>query len=118
AFFFGNDHGDYFRASGFALSSRRELPRNGAVELSASAFAEVQRSVEKGTDISLPHWTRDRTFRPNPAIDSADQIGLDLSVRARHGLDPNGFRGAATLSTRAEAGSFSFLKPSAEFLLT
>jgi len=110
AFFFGRDDGDYYRAAGIALTSEHRT--SSSTSLMLRAYGERQASMEKGTDVSFPHWLRDRVFRDNPAADEADQVGGDVRLQYNHGLDPSGFRVGFDARTRAETGDYRFAQPS------
>jgi hypothetical protein len=109
AFALGRDNGDYYSATG--VSVNRRLGENTGFEVGLGVYAELQRSLEKRTDASIPAWTVDRTFRPNPAADEADQVGATATARWRRGLDPGGFRAGADASLLAEQGTYGFARP-------
>jgi hypothetical protein len=116
AFAFGRDDGDYYQTLGAALSTDMSLRWN--VQLGTRLYVEQQRPMAKQTDASIPGWTADRLFRPNPPADPADQIGLDVRVGARRGLNPDGFRGTIEAGLMAEQGTFSFGRPSVAIFTT
>jgi hypothetical protein len=116
ALFFGRDDGDYYRALGVGLTSEHTLTPAVSVELSTSA--ERHTSVEKETDASLPNWTGDRTFRDNPPVDEADQVGAEIRALFNHGLDPSAFRFGFEATLRGETGTYQFVRPSAAVFTT
>jgi hypothetical protein len=116
AFAFGRDDGDYYRALGAGIALDQSPGMGTSLRL--RAYAERQDGIEKGTDVSIPHWTRDRVFRDNPAADEADQLGFEAGARLSRGLDPVGFRGRLDLNLLAETGDFRFARPSAEAFVT
>lgn len=104
---FGRDDGEYFRAAGGELIVRPPVTRRQWYDL--RLFAERQSRARVETDFSVPHLLdSDRGFRPNLLADRADQIGAALTLRAQHGLDPEGLRVGADLTLDAGRGSFDF----------
>lgn len=78
------DDGEYFRTLGAEFTAGN----TNAGWWSFRAYAERQRPAEVETSASLPRlFNSDRSFRPNIAADSADQVGAALT-----------FRGARTVS--------------------
>ena len=103
----GRDDGDYYRAAGLTLTA---LPVVTAQQtFSVRVYAERQRSARKQTDFSFPHVLHsDHLFRPNIVADSADQVGLALTLRAQRGYDPEGARWGADVSVDGGAGTYGF----------
>lgn len=111
ALFLGRDDGDYFRALGVELLATP--PRAAPQWYAWRLFAEQQRAAEKQTEFSLPRlFDGDRSFRPNPAADRAEQVGASLLLRAARALDPAGVRWTADVRLEAQAGTFGFGRPS------
>jgi hemolysin activation/secretion protein len=106
-FLLGRDDGDYYRSAGLALTA---LPVVTAQQtFSVRVYAERQRSVRKQTDFSLPHTLHsDHVFRPNIVADSADQVGVAITLRAQRGYDPEGARWGAEASLDGGAGTYGF----------
>lgn len=113
ALFFGRDDGDYFRALGAELVRR---PAASADGLTWRAYLEHQSGARKHTDFSIPGLFGDADFRENIRADDADQVGAEIALRGTRGLNPAGWRGAATLSLQGEAGSYGFVRPSVRLL--
>lgn len=108
----GSDVGDYYRATGLALESASD--GLAARAWSWRLFAERQRPVEGETEFNLARavgWSRD--FRPNPAADTADQVGAEASLSFSRGLDPAALRTSLRLDLLAEAGDYRFVRPGA-----
>lgn len=107
AFFLGRDDGDYFRTLGVELSQAPAptLPQYATWRV----YAEHQRAATKTTDISLPRlFDTTRTFRPNIVADSADQIGVAVTVHGARGLNPDGVRWSWDFAMDGSAGTFAF----------
>ena len=72
------DDGEYFRALGTEFTA--ENPNAGW--WSFRAWYQQERSVEVGTQASIPHlFNEANTFRPNIVADSATQAGASLTLR-------------------------------------
>jgi hypothetical protein len=110
AFAFGRDEGDYYRSLG-ARVGLEQVPALG-MSVRLGAYVERQSAVEKRTDVSIPNWSRDRIFRPNPQADAAEQLGMDLHLQTSRGFDPLAFRGGLEARFMAETGSYRFARPS------
>lgn len=111
ALLFGRDEGDYFRATGLSASIRRRFSRwnRGAIEL--TAFAEHQTTLERNTGRSLRGGD---SFRANPVADRASQLGLEVALETRTGVDADNFRGGITARVGGEVGDFVFARGSLE----
>ncbi|MBM4186571.1 MAG: hypothetical protein FJ206_04590 [Gemmatimonadetes bacterium] len=76
-FFSQRDDGQYFRATGVDA-----VITSGGGGLVLRGYLEAQRPAQRETDFSLPHlFNGDRVFRPNLRADTADQIGLAVTVK-------------------------------------
>jgi hypothetical protein len=113
----GRDDGDYYRSAGLALTA---LPAVTAQQsFSLRVYAERQRSAAKRTDVSLPHALHsDHRFRPNVVADSADQIGIALTLRAQRGFDPEAARWGADVTLDGGAGTYGFGRAGATLRVT
>lgn len=107
---FGNDEGDYFRATGVELAGSPAgiAPRWYEWRL----FAERQSAAEAHTDFSVRRLLdRDHRFRPSIDAPDAEQLGARLALRTSRGLDPVGFRWHAALLVEAATGTFDYVRP-------
>ena len=110
ALLFGRDDGDYYRALG--IEAARE-PAGGSNGLSWRVFGEVQRGAERNTHVSLARAFGGDGFRENIVADDAEQVGLQVGLRATRGANPMGWRGGGSVSLLASAGSYRFVQPAA-----
>lgn len=102
AFFLGNDNGDYYRASGAAVAWRSPALARESFEL--RLFGERQRSVAKETDFALfKAFSEGWTFRPNPAVDEADVVGVEVRLAPWWGSDPTRTQFGLELDARGAA---------------
>src|SRR5712691_7718597 len=107
AFVLGRDDGDYFRATGAELTIAPPvtLPQRFTIRL----YAERQRRALKRTDFSLPHALHaDHVFRPNITADSADQLGVSLTMRTQRGIDPERPQWTADVTLDGGVGTYRF----------
>ncbi|HSJ24117.1 MAG TPA: hypothetical protein VK929_05560 [Longimicrobiales bacterium] len=110
AFVLGRDEADYFRATGAELAFRPAdvHPQWWDVRL----FAERQQAVATEIDFHVRRLADDqRTFRPNPPADAADQAGATLRLRAAGQGSVAAPRWAAELELHGETGDFTFARP-------
>ncbi len=113
----GRDDGEYYRSAGLGLTVLPVLTSQQT--FSVRVYAERQRSVRKETDFSFPHTLHsDHVFRPNIVADSADQVGVAITLRAQRGYDPEGARWGADVSLDGGAGTFGFGRASGSVRLT
>jgi hypothetical protein len=101
---FGRDEGEYYRATGAALTlappplSRQSWQLRGYVEL--------QDAVERTTHIAVPRLWGDSVFRPNIVADEATQYGALLRFRPWWGTDPLRAQFGVDIMAQAELGDF------------
>jgi hypothetical protein len=108
----GRDDGDYYRALGVELGL---TPWTGGSPAHGwRIFAERHSAVEKNTDFHFRNRTSAVELRPNPQADEADQFGVAGTVRLQRGLDPGRPRGGVAFDVRAEAGTFTLVRPGVE----
>ncbi|MGH7477081.1 MAG: hypothetical protein ACRELD_12380 [Longimicrobiales bacterium] len=110
ALLFGNDEGDYYRATGVELVG---LPRPMLGErFQWRLFAEHHTPVRAHTDFSLRHaLDSSRGFRPNLLAVRADQVGIAARLRVDRGLDATGWRGGVIGRLEAATGSYAYARP-------
>jgi hypothetical protein len=113
----GRDDGYYFRSAGIGVTV---LPAVTAQQtFSVRVYAERQRSAAKRTDFSLPHALHsDHLFRPNVIVDSADQLGAEVTLRAQRGFDPAKPRWSVDVGVDGGAGTYGFSRGSAVLRMT
>jgi hypothetical protein len=114
AFFFGQDDGLYYRATGLEVLVS---PDDGPARSGLRLYVERQREAEQNTDFSLRQLVNDdHRFGPNIEAERADQWGAHLRLGVDRGLDPAGLRGGARFDVMAETGTYSFIRPGLTFL--
>jgi hypothetical protein len=86
ALLFGRDEGEYFRATGAALTLAPPAQRRRAWD--ARFYAEAHRGVTRGTHIALPRAWSDSIFRDNIAALPTQQAGAAVRFRPWWGTDP------------------------------
>jgi hypothetical protein len=104
----GRDEGEYFRASGAALT----LAPPGSRRRSWQARIHVERhdAVERNTHVAVPRLWTDSVFRPNIAADQATQYGITLTGRPWWGSDPLHAQFGIDAMLQAEAGDFEHVR--------
>jgi hypothetical protein len=110
ALMFGRDEGEYYRASGVALTWAPPSIRRRTWEL--TGYAEYQNDVERGTHFALPRLWSDSVFRPNVMAAEALQYGGMLQVRPWWGTDPIRPQGGMELMVQGETGEFDLARAS------
>ncbi len=106
----GDDHGQYYRATGASLQYHRSA---GAIRGEVSVFHERQRAVELGTDFFVLDPVRDAVPDPVIPATAGDVSGARGSVSFFRGLDPNGLIVTGAVQGEAGAGDFSYRRLSA-----
>jgi hypothetical protein len=104
ALLFGRDEGEYYRATGAALTWAPPATRRRAWDL--TSYVEHQDDVERNTHVALPRMWNDSVFRPNITADEATQYGAALRVRPWWGTDPMRAQFGMDLLMQAEAGDY------------
>ena len=97
AFLFGRDRGEYFGATGADLTWRP--PATARQSFSVRAYAERQTPAESNIGFALFRaFDEEWDFRPNLAADEVDEVGGEVRLSPRWGVD----------SERAEFGAEFF----------
>jgi hypothetical protein len=112
---FGNDHGQYYRATGGGVGYRRSGKR---VRLDVEGFYEAQRSVSLGTDFFLLQGIRHDTVDALLPAQRLDVGGVRGTLGWFHGLDPNGLIVTGTLLGEAAEGDASYRRAAATLSLS
>jgi hypothetical protein len=86
ALMFGRDAGEYYRASGAALTWAPPSTRRRTRDV--TAYAEYQNDVARTTHVALPRLWTDSVFRPNIRAAEAMQYGGTFRLRPWWGTDP------------------------------
>ncbi|MEJ2319531.1 MAG: BamA/TamA family outer membrane protein [Gemmatimonadales bacterium] len=107
ALFLGTDDGQYFRATGVALSAGRVFSQ---LRLDGSLFAQRQRTAEKNTDFSIPHLITDNKFQPVIRADSGDVVGLSTRLRVWSSPESPGPAISGTVWGELGAGDFEYAR--------
>ena len=110
ALMFGRDEGEYYRASGAALTWAPPSIRRRSWEL--TGYAEYQNDVERETHFALPRLWTDSVFRPNVMAAEALQYGGMLQYRPWWGTDPIRPQGGMELMVQGETGEFDLARAS------
>jgi hypothetical protein len=105
ALLLGRDEGEYYRASGAALTVAPPPTARRAWEL--TTYAERQAAAARGTQLALPRLWTDSVFRANIHADAASQVGARLVARPWWGTDPYRIQAGLEVMLQAEAGDFS-----------
>jgi hypothetical protein len=104
ALLFGRDEGEYYRASGVALTWAPPLSRRRSWDI--TGYAEYQNDVARNTHVALPRLWDEVVFRPNIAADEATQYGARLRLRPWWGSDPLRAQFGIDVMLQAETGDF------------
>jgi hypothetical protein len=104
----GRDEGEYFRATGGALSLRPPADRRQWWE--ARVHAERHDDVARNTHVALPRAWTDSVFRPNIVADEASQYGIMLLARPWWGSDPHAAQLGVAAMLQAETGDFQHVR--------
>jgi hypothetical protein len=110
ALMFGRDEGEYYRASGAALTWAPPSIRRRSWEL--TGYAEYQNDVERETHFALPRLWTDSVFRPNVMAAEALQYGGMLQYRPWWGTDPIRPQGGMEMMVQGETGEFDLARAS------
>jgi hypothetical protein len=110
ALMFGRDEGEYYRASGAALTWAPPSIRRRSWEL--TGYAEYQNDVERETHFALPRLWTDSVFRPNVMAAEALQYGGMLQYRPWWGTDPIRPQGGMEIMVQGETGEFDLARAS------
>ena len=106
---FGRDDGDYFQASGAALTWTPSAARPAWYRV--RLFAEWQEPVASATQVSLFHWLGwDNGFRPATSAARAEQAGVEAMVSPWWGSDPTRPAAGFQLALDGERGDFDFAR--------
>ena len=107
AFLFGRDDGDYFQATGAALTIAPPVAMRPWYR--ARVYGERQAPAARETNESLARWLdADPGFRPGAPAARADQAGIELALTPWWGLDPARPGVGLELGLQAEGGDFDF----------
>lgn len=104
ALLFGQDAGEYYRASGASLTWAPPSSRRRWWDI--SGYAEYQNDVERNTHVSLPRIWNDSVFRSNIVAAEAMQYGGFLQVRPWRGTDPLRAQFGMELTLQGETGDY------------
>lgn len=104
ALLFGRDEGEYYRATGAALTWAPPTVRRRSWDL--TAYVEYQDDVDRNTHVAFTRLWNDSVFRPNITADEATQYGAALRVRPWWGTDPTRAQFGIDLLVHAEAGDY------------
>jgi len=111
ALLFGRDDGEYFRASGAALTWTAPPERRQDWDL--TGYAEYQNDVARNTHIAFPRLWSDSVFRTNITADEAAQYGALMRYRPWWGTDPMRRQVGVELMLQGEAGDYRHARASA-----
>ncbi|CAN5646360.1 hypothetical protein BH23GEM9_BH23GEM9_07290 [soil metagenome] len=104
----GRDEGEYYRATGAAISVAP--PRSRRHWWDVRAYAEMQDSVTRNTHVALPRlWDRE-VFRPNISAAEATQYGALLHLRPWWGTDPFRAQFGLDMLVQGEAGDYEHVR--------
>lgn len=113
ALLYGQDDGDYYRASGATLELTPPSARPRTYRL--SIYGEYHEGVAKETDVQLERiWNDDVAFRPNLAADDGWELGAAAQIEARSSTDPRRTQVGLRAYVQAATGEFDFARASAE----
>ncbi|MBR9989039.1 MAG: BamA/TamA family outer membrane protein [Gemmatimonadetes bacterium] len=110
ALMFGRDAGEYFRASGAALTWAPPPASRRAWD--ATAYAEYQNDVARTTHIALPRLWTDSVFRRNITAAEAMQYGGTLRLMPWWGTDPARPQFGIEMLLQGETGDFDLARAS------
>jgi hypothetical protein len=110
ALLFGRDAGEYYRASGAALTWAPPPTARRAWDV--TAYAEYQNDVDRETHFALPRLWTDSVFRTNIVAAEAMQYGGLIRLRPWWGTDPLRPQGGIELMLQAETGEFDLARGS------
>ena len=109
ALLLGRDDGEYYRASGAALTfapSETERPH-----YDVTFFAQHDDPVERETSISLRRiWQSDFKFRDNVAAARTELAGVSVGLRPWWGSDPFAVQGGLDVLLEGATGGFEFAR--------
>lgn len=110
-FLLGRDDGEYFRASGVAVTAgpRRSDARPWTVTL----HGEAQRAVFRQITQSVGDWLGGSSLRAVIRASAAEQLGATVRVSPWWGTDPHRAQAGLDLLVRGEVGSHPLLQASA-----
>ncbi|HEX6309438.1 MAG TPA: BamA/TamA family outer membrane protein [Longimicrobiales bacterium] len=106
----GRDAGEYYRASGAALTVAPPSFRRRTWEL--AAYAEYQNDVRRNTHVALPRLWDDSVFRPNITAAEAMQYGGLLQLRPWWGSDPLRAQFGVEMMLQGETGDYDLARGS------
>ncbi|CAN5773330.1 hypothetical protein BH23GEM10_BH23GEM10_06930 [soil metagenome] len=110
ALLLGRDEGEYYRATGAALTWAPPAMRRQSWDV--TGYVEDQRAVERNTQVALPRVWSDAVFRPNIVADEAVQYGAALRVRPWWGTDAAAAQAGIDVQLQAEAGDYQHARGS------
>lgn len=104
----GRDDGEYFRTAGVEVTGRPGSTRSDWWRL--RLYAERQRPAMVETDWSIPHaFDGESRFRPNIAADSADQLGVALTLRGVNAFSAASLVGG-DVTVEGSTGDYDFAR--------
>jgi hypothetical protein len=104
ALLLGRDDGEYFRATGAAVTlAPPSMARRG---WEVTGYAEAHGAVRRRTHLALPRLWTDSVFRSNIEADQAFQVGAMARVRPWWGTDPHGVQTGLDVLLQGETGDF------------
>jgi hypothetical protein len=110
ALMFGRDAGEYYRASGAALTLAPPSVRRRTWDV--TAYAEYQNDVARNTHVALPRLWSDSVFRPNITAAEAMQYGGMLRLRPWWGTDPIQPQFGIDMMMQGETGDYDLARAS------
>ncbi|MEX1182843.1 MAG: BamA/TamA family outer membrane protein [Gemmatimonadota bacterium] len=110
ALLLGRDEGEYYRATGAALTWAPPPLRRQSWDL--TGYVEDQRAVERNTDVAVPRLWDDAVFRPNIVADRALQYGAALRFRPWWGTEYAAPQFGIDALLQPEAGDYEHARAS------
>lgn len=110
ALLFGQDAGEYYRASGAALTWAP--PRSSRRWWEITGYAEYQNDVERNTHVALPRIWSDSVFRSNVVAAEAMQVGGLVQMQPWWGTDPQRAQFGLGITLQGETGDYQLARGS------
>ncbi|MGH7448298.1 MAG: hypothetical protein ACRELT_12095, partial [Longimicrobiales bacterium] len=108
ALVFGRDAGEYYRASGAAITLTPPSVRRRT--WTVTAYAEYQNDVARNTHVAMPRLWHDSVFRSNITAAEAMQYGGLLRLSPWWGTDPVRPQFGIDLMVQGEAGDYDLAR--------